>query len=292
MTLATHGRYPFVPITRRRLPHWPDGRRLAVCVTLNLEVYAFGEGLKEDIVPGLGTPDVLNCSWNEYGNRVGAWRLLDLFRETSIVPTLSINSRICTIHREIPDAFRDIGAAIVCHGRTNSESQADLTEADEWALIQDARDELAQWSGTPPLGWLGPWIAETSRSPDLLKEAGFRYVLDWCMDDQPVWMTTRHGPLLSIPYSQELNDSNAIAGRRHSASEFADMIVDQYDEMRRQAEDQPLVMSVALHAHVAGQPFRIKALRQALAHIGQACPDTWITGSDAVALHVPPPSPS
>lgn len=285
MKITGHGRFPFAPITRRTLGPWPEGRRLAVYVALNLEVYAFGSGLKEDIVPGLGTPDVLNCSWNEYGNRVGAWRLLDLFRETGIVPTLSLNSRLCTVHPEVPDAFRKAGAAFVCHGRTNSESQAGLAESDERALIEEARDEVARFAGTPPQGWLGPWIAETAATPDLLQEAGFGYVLDWCMDDQPVWMTTRGGRILAVPYTQELNDSNAIACRRHTAAEFADMIVDQYDEMLRQSADQPLVMSVALHSHVAGQPFRIKALRRALAHIGRTRPETWVTTSDRIAAH-------
>src|SRR3954451_20847058 len=125
MKLKSHTRYPFVPITRRPAMSWPSGKRLAIYVALNLEIYAFGEGLKEDIVPGLGTPDVLNYSWNEYGNRVGAWRLLDLFEEVGLQPTLSLNALLCEIYPEIPDAFRKRGAAIVAHGRTNSESQAD-----------------------------------------------------------------------------------------------------------------------------------------------------------------------
>ena len=61
------------------------------------------------------------------------------------------------------------------------------------------------------------------------------------------------------------------------------MIVAQYDEMLRQSEQQPLVMSVALHSHVAGQPFRINALRSALRHIAARHADTWVTTSDAIA---------
>jgi hypothetical protein len=283
MQIKPHGRFPFSPITARTFGGWPDGRRLAIYVALNLEVYSFGEGMKEDIVPGLGTPDVLNISWNEYGNRVGAWRLLELFQEVGIVPTLSLNSRLCAIHPEIPDAFLKAGAAIVCHGRTNAEAQAGLGEADERTLITEARDELGRWLGFAPRGWLGPWIAETAVTPDLLQEAGFGYLLDWCMDDQPVWMQTRTGRILSVPYPQELNDSNAVACRRHTANQFADMIVGQYDEMLRQCRGQPLVMGVALHAHVAGQPFRIDALRPALAHIARRNELTWLTTTDAIA---------
>jgi allantoinase len=283
MRLKTHARYPFSPITSRPQGTWPDGKRLAIYVALNLEIYCFGEGLKEDIVPGLGTPDVLNYSWNEYGNRVGAWRLLELFQDAGIPPTLSLNSMLCGAHPEIPAAFAKAGAAIVCHGRTNAEAQAGLDEAAERKLIEDARDQIARLTGKPPAGWLGPWIAETERTPDLLQDAGFTYLLDWCMDDQPVWMTTRQGRILSVPYSQELNDSNAIACRRHTAADFADMIVAQYDEMLRQSDSQPLVMSVALHAHVAGQPFRIAQLRSAMRYIGSRHDKAWVTTSDAIA---------
>jgi peptidoglycan/xylan/chitin deacetylase (PgdA/CDA1 family) len=285
MDLPHPGRFDDVPIVRRPQAAWPQGKRLAVYVALNLESYAFGEGLSEDIVPGSGMPDVLNWSWREYGNRVGAWRLLDAFKQSGIAPSLLVNSAIYARHAELAQAFRDAGAAIVAHGRTNSESQAGLDEAAERQLIFEARDAIAAHAGGPPQGWLGPWIAETPRTPDLLRAAGFSYVLDWCMDDQPIWLAARGGRLLSVPYPQELNDSNAIVARRHSAADFADMIVDQFDEMREQATGQPLVMGVALHAYVAGQPFRLRKLKAALRHIGTSYPDVWLATSDAIAAH-------
>jgi allantoinase len=285
LDLPHPGRFEDVPIVRRPQAAWPQGKRLAVYVALNLETYAFGEGLSEDIVPGSGTPDVLNWSWREYGNRVGAWRLLDAFAACGLTASLLVNSEIYKRQSELAHAYRNAGAAIVAHGRSNSESQAGLDEAAERQLIVEARDAIAAHVGTPPQGWLGPWIAETAQTPDLLKQAGFSYVLDWCMDDQPIWLKTRAGPLLSVPYPQELNDSNAIVARRHSAADFADMIVDQFDEMRDQAQHQPLVMGVALHAYVAGQPFRLRKLRAALRHIGTAHKDVWLATSDAIAAH-------
>ena len=92
--LRSHGRYAYSPITQRPDFSWPGGKRLAVYVALNLEHYAFGEGLVEEIVPALDTHDVLNHSWREYGNRVGAWRLLDLFTKCGLPPSLLVNSDI------------------------------------------------------------------------------------------------------------------------------------------------------------------------------------------------------
>ena len=118
-----------------------------------------------------------------------------------------------------------------------------------------------------PRGWLGPWISESDVTPDLLKEAGYDYVLDWCHDDRPVALATRAGPLLSVPYPQEANDANAIVVRRMTAEHFADLIVDQFDEMLEQATDTALVCPISLHPHVSGQPHRLRQLRRAFAHI-------------------------
>jgi allantoinase len=284
--LRHHGRFEPVPIHRRTLPAWPGGHGLAVYVALNLEQYAFGEGLVEDLVPGIPAPDVLNNSWREYGNRVGAWRLHALFRQLGWPVTLLINSELYGTWPELVAAFRDERAEIAAHGRTNSQHQAALGEADERALIDLVTACIAQNEGRPPGGWLSPWIAETERTPDLLHEAGYRYLLDWCMDDQPVWFKTRGGRILSVPYPQELNDSAAVIGRQVGAAEFADMIVDQFDEMLEQSRAQPLVMGVALHAMIAGQPFRIRHLRRALEHIAARRADCWLTTAGEIASAV------
>jgi peptidoglycan/xylan/chitin deacetylase (PgdA/CDA1 family) len=144
---------------------------------------------------------------------------------------------------------------------------------------------LQRVTGKPPSGWSSPWIAETALTPDLLQEAGFSYLLDFCMDDQPVWIRTRHGRILSVPYSQELNDSSAIIGRHVGAEEFSAMIVDQFEEMRQTADDRPLVMSVVTHSFISGQPFRLRALRRALEHISKSREPLWVTQPGDIASY-------
>ena len=285
MKLAAHGRYAYSPITARADFAWPEGRRLAVYVALNLEHFAFGEGLGAELAPGGPPPDVLNYAWRDYGNRVGAWRLLDLFDRLALPSAALLNSAILEHCPALAEAFRARGDEIVGHGRSNAERQSVLAEAEERALIAEATARLAAWSGAVPAGWLGPWIAESRVTPDLLREAGYRYLLDWCHDDQPVWMRTRAGPLLAVPYPQELNDIPAIAVRRAGASEFADMIVDQFDEMLDQSAAQPLVMGIALHAYIVGQPYRLRHLRRALAHLAVRRPEVWLTTPGSIADH-------
>ncbi len=284
--LRTHGRYDYSPIVDRPKGVWPNGKGLAVYIALNLEQYAFGEGLVEDLVPGIPAPDVLNNSWRDYGNRVGAWRLLSLLSKHTLPVSLLINTELYAVAPQLVAAFRAYGAEIASHGRTNSEHQAGLDEQRERALIDTVTASFIEHEGQAPAGWLSPWIAETDLTPDLLQEAGYHYVLDWCMDDQPVWLRTRNGRILSLPYPQELNDSAAIIGRRVSASEFSDMIIDQFDEMLEQSSEQPLVMGIALHSMIVGQPFRLRQLRRALAYIAKHRERCWLTTAGAIARTV------
>ncbi|GAA4224639.1 peptidoglycan/xylan/chitin deacetylase (PgdA/CDA1 family) [Sagittula marina] len=285
MSLPGHGRYEYVPITRRPKILWPGEKRLAVYIGLNLEHFSFGEGLGAELAPGGPQPDVLNYAWRDYGNRVGAWRMLDLLDELDMPATILANSAMYDYAPDLLAAFRTRGDEIAGHGRTNSERQSTMTEAQERAMITEATQTLLKAEGTPPKGWLSPWIAESPVTPDLLVEAGYSYTLNWCMDDQPVWMKTRAGPLLSVPYPQELNDIPAIVARKDSASEFADMIIDTCDEMLQQSANQSLVMGIALHPYIVGQPFRLRHLRRALAHVASRRDEIWLTQAAEIASH-------
>lgn len=290
--LPSHQRYTYSGITERTPYSWPNGSKLAVYVALNLEHYAFGEGLTEELVTGMPKHDILNHSWREYGNRVGAWRLIELFNEVGLPVTVLVNSEIYGECPQLIAAFRARGDEVAAHGRTNSERQSELAEPAEAALINTVTQTITKHEGRAPRGWLGPWIAETKVTPDLLHEAGYDYVLDWCADDQPIWLKTRKGRLLAVPYPQELNDSSAIIGRRVGAGEFADMVVDQFDEMLRQSRTgndsnpaQPLVLGLALHSYIVGQPFRLTHLRRALQHIAAHRDEIWLTTAGAIAQH-------
>jgi allantoinase len=283
MSLPHHNRYDYVPIQARPDFDWPNGKRLAVYLGVNLEHFAFGEGLGAQLAPGGPQPDVLNYAWRDYGNRVGAWRLIDLLDQLDLPATVLVNSAMYDYAPELMAAHAARGDEIAGHGRTNSEHQGTLSEAEERTLIAQASDVLTKAHGCPPKGWLSPWIAESDVTPDLLQEQGYAYTLNWCMDDQPVWMRTRSGPLLSIPYPQEINDIPSIMARKDTAETFANMIIDTFDEMRDQAIAQPLVMGIALHPYIVGQPGRLRQLRRALSHICTYRDEIWITRAQDIS---------
>ena len=266
--LKSHGRYAYSAITRRPDYSWPGKKRLAVYLGYNLEHFDFGSGLGAALGPRSPEPDVLNYSWRDYGNRVGAWRCLELFDELKLPAALILNTAIYDYCPEVVEAHVKRGDELVGHGHTNSERQSELPEPDEKKLLAECKSEIKRQSGQDVAGWLSPWISESPVTPDLLAETGYRYTLNWCHDDQPVEFATRSGKTLwSIPYPQELNDIPMVVARLMDGRDYADLVVDNFDEMLRQSKEQPLVMGIALHPYIVGQPYRLRHLRRALRHL-------------------------
>ena len=288
MDLKTHNRYGYSPINERPDYDWPDGKRLAVYFALNIEHFSFGEGLGHTPTHPGTPPDVRNYSWRDYGLRVGIWRILDLFDEFELPVCHLMNTAIYDYAPQIPARIRERKDEFIGHGRTNSEEQATCPKNDERRLIHESTEAFRRNEGEAPRGWMGPWISESVDTPDLLKEAGYHYLLDWCADDQPFWMTTRAGPILSIPYHIEINDSPAQLTRRHSADDFTRMVTAHFGEQLRQSGKQPLVFSLALHTFVSGQPYRLAGLRDILLHIVNhpGIDKVWFTRPGAIYDHI------
>ncbi|MDJ0387029.1 polysaccharide deacetylase family protein [Roseomonas sp. E05] len=285
--LPSHNRYDYHPWPERPLYSWRGGAKLAVYLGINLEHFAFGEGLGAELAPGGPQPDVLNYAWRDYGNRVGAWRLIELLDALRLPATVLLNSAMYDHAPSLVAAHRARGDEIAAHGRTNSERQSTMDEATERAMIAEVTAAIASAEGARPNGWLSPWIAESHHTPDLLAEAGYRYTLNWCADDQPIWLRTRAGRLLAVPYPQEVNDIPAIAVRKDSAEQFAAMIMADFEERLRQIQDgRPQVMGIALHPYLVGQPYRLRALRGALEYIAARQDLVWFATAGQIAEHV------
>jgi peptidoglycan/xylan/chitin deacetylase (PgdA/CDA1 family) len=284
--LPRHDRYGHSAIAHRPEYRWPNGARLALLVCNNIEWFAWRAGLGSDST-GLPQPQgQRNYAWRDYGNRVGLWSLLEMLDDLSLPSAHNVNSAALDACPEIAPALRARGDEFVGHGRTNAERQDGMWEEDERRLIQESRDGIARHAGVAPAGWLGPYIAQSAATLDLLKEEGFSYVMDWPADDQPFWMRTRAGPILSVPYAIELNDSPALLARQHTGREFAEMIVDQFDEMLEQSHRRPLVCSIVLHPFIVGQPFRLRPLRAALRHVLSHRERLWVTRPGELARYV------
>ena len=284
--LRTHGRYTYSPITERPDYSWPDDKRLAVYVANNVEVFSYGEGKGAAIAPPEQALSHSVYSWRDYGNRVGIWRLMEMFDALDIPCEHQINTAIYDECPQIAEAIRARGDEILGHGITNSEEQGKLDEAAEAAHIKTVTDTITRHEGSPPIGWMSPWLSNSEVTADLLQEAGYRYFMDWTSDDQPIWMKTRHGRILSMPYPIECNDNRALVWFRYSSEEFAQMLLDQIEEMLEQSHQQPLVCPISLHPFVVGRPYRMRQLRRVFERLNTLRGDIWLTRPRDICAHI------
>ena len=200
-----HNRFDYSPIIKREPIRWPNGARVAVWVIPNIEHYEFD-------IPGIGmqpfniVPDVINYAWRDYGPRVGIWRLMEALGQYGMRGTVALNSAVCDHYPIIIEEAKKRNWEFMGHGITNSRLLNGLSEEEERKVIRETIQTITKAVGKAPEGWLGPALAETFITPDLLAEEGIRYLCDWCNDDQPYPMKVKKGKLISVPYSVEIND--------------------------------------------------------------------------------------
>ena len=283
--LPSLNRFPYSGIRSRPDFNWPEGKRLAVHIAINLEHFIFGEG-GVDLDRPTPSPNHRSYLWRDYGNRVGVWRLLDLFDELNLPIGVIMNASIYDHCPESVAAFRERGDEIIGHGMTNSKKPSEMTEEEETNMVRHVTDAITKHEGRPPMGWLTPYLNPSAISTDILKEAGYEYVLDWGIcDDQPFWARTRSGPILAVPYPLELNDQPATIFRHNTAVEFADMIIDHFTEHLRASAKYSAVCSISLHHFIFGQPYRLHQLRRAFEHILAHRDKIWLTTPGKIARH-------
>jgi peptidoglycan/xylan/chitin deacetylase (PgdA/CDA1 family) len=255
----------------------PEGARMAVWVIVNVEEWDIKEAMPRTVLTppagGSPMPDIPNWAWHEYGNRVGFWRMLEVFDDFSIPAVLAINGSAIAAYAPIARAACNRKWEFMGHGLTQKNMQKVEDEAQD---IQRTTEAIANFTGRRPLGWLGPGLTETWETPDLLVEAGYGYVCDWVLDDQPLQLKTRSGSIVSIPYTQECNDVAMMLIQHHRACEYADRAIDQFTQLNHDARTSARVMALVVHPYIMGAPHRLKYFRRAIEHIkGSGCALFW-----------------
>ena len=245
-------------------PH-PKGAIL-VHLVVNVEHWQFEAAMpRTTITPPHGketVPDVPNFSWVDYGMRAGLPRIIDAIRSRGLTASTSFNAGVIDAYPRAATAMRDAGWEFIGHGV----HQKALNHAadGEGAVIVRALDMIEAFTGQRPRGWLGPGLRESYQTPELLKAAGVDYVFDWVVDDLPNWMQTERGPLLSLPYNLEINDSIIYAIEKHSSDEMLQRLTRTLALFVREARQQPRVLAIGLHPHLIGVPHRFGSFEQML----------------------------
>jgi peptidoglycan/xylan/chitin deacetylase (PgdA/CDA1 family) len=248
---------------------WPNNARLALWIVPNIEFFEYmpGRNHSRDPWPRMPHPDIRGYGLTDYGSRVGFWRMLDAFDDYKIRATMSLNVACYAHFPEIREACEARGYDAMSHGVYNSEYISELSEADERADIRRTQDLFRDLSGRELTGWYSSAGSPTLITPDILADAGIEYFVDWMYDDQPFPMKVKSGQLISMPYSMDPNDAWNFRGPGVEAAEFVNTIKDQFDRLYKESEHTGLVMNLALHPYVFGQPHRIDHLRRLFDYI-------------------------
>jgi peptidoglycan/xylan/chitin deacetylase (PgdA/CDA1 family) len=275
--------FDYSAIVDREPIRWPGGARVAFYVGLNIEHYQVDRPSTSIFAGTAGqVPDPLNYGWRDYGPRVGFWRILESLDRAGIRASALLNSEVVEHYPRLIEAGRERDWAWLAHGRNNSVLQAEIAAADERAYLADVLGTIERGTGKRPRGWMGPALSESFRTPELLRELGVDYVLDWTNDDQPYPL--RVPGLFSVPYSVELNDNTLFLGTGLTGPDFVRIVRDQLDRLWADSETSGRVLALALHPFVTGQAFRARYLDEALAYIVEH-PGVWVTTSDEIAAH-------
>lgn len=233
-----------------------NGKPLMVHLAMSVEYWPFDKPMPRGIVPAPhgaqpAPPDVPNFSWVEHGVRAGVPRLMRMLRQRGLPVSVVANAQVADIYPSLMEAVVDAGWELVGHGFFQRSLKTVEDEGDE---IRRSLARLEQVSGKRPRTWLGCGLGETFDTPDILKSEGVEFLHDWAVDDLPVWMRTRHGPLLALPYTFDLNDVPMYLVQGSSGDEIykrVEATLATYDE---ELPDQCRVLTLSIHPHIVGAP--------------------------------------
>jgi allantoinase len=278
-----HERFDYSAIVDRRPWRLPRGARIAVWTIVNVEEWDIEKPMARQVLPvpqGVSVvPDVPNWAWHDYGMRVGIWRLMAALQARKVPATTSINAAVCDRYPRVAQAMLDAGWEFMGHGVRQG---AMHLLPDQRAAIREAVDILHKFTGKKPKGWLGPGLTETWETLDYLAEAGIQYVSDWVNDDQPYEIRTTKGPLISVPYSLEINDIPMMIVQHHESPAWVQRCRDHFDRLYAEGARQPRVMAIAVHPYIHGVPHRIKYFEAVYDYIRKK-KGVWFTTGEGIA---------
>jgi peptidoglycan/xylan/chitin deacetylase (PgdA/CDA1 family) len=267
-----HDRYDWSMLPRRKPVAWPGGARIALWVVPALEWFPLnmaGQPFKPPGAMQTAYPDLRHYTLRDYGNRVGIFRIMQALGRHAIPATVAVNAAVALRYPSLIERCKALGWEFIANGLDMDHlHHGGLDPAEEQRWIEQSLEILRRATAAPVRGWLSPAKSESFQTLDLLGQAGIDYVCDWVNDDMPYAMRTAAGPLVAMPHPIDIDDHTILVNNHHTEDDFRDQLIDHFDVLYREsAHEGGRVMAISLHPWVIGQPYRIRALEEALAHI-------------------------
>lgn len=265
---------------------WPGEARVAFWLCPCIVFYEFVPPPNPWIDAWARTPapDVMGYSRQDYGSRVGFWRMLDTLDKHGARCTAVVNSEALVRFADVTRAITSRRWDVAGHGAANTRFVYGLSAHEELNAYLEMRHIAKAQTGVEMtgMGGAGPQAA-TAETPDVLAKAGFLYHTDWFCDDRPFPLRVREGRLIGMPYSVEINDT-LIVGAGGEGKDFYEIVCRQFDQLYREGEHDGRVMCMSIHPNLIGQPHRIRWLDRALAYIA-GFQKVWHATGEEIARH-------
>jgi peptidoglycan/xylan/chitin deacetylase (PgdA/CDA1 family) len=275
-----HDLYPFSEIVTRPPLRWPGGAPVALWSVLYLDYWELKEPKGAHRAPGVhgmwGSqfPDLRTYTYRLYGERIGVFRVLDVFKRHGIRTTVAAGAEVCRRYPSLISLCADLGHEIAAHGTHATRMiTSRMTEAEERSFIADSVAAVERASSVQPRGWFGQDHGESERTPRLVAEAGLDYIADWPNDEQPYWMTTGR-PLVSLPVQAELDDLQLLWIRQQPAWRYPELVQTAADTLARDGAAGGRTLGLGIRTWLFGRPHRIRYLDDALSRL-RKMPGIW-----------------
>ncbi|KAA1244946.1 polysaccharide deacetylase family protein [Aquimarina sp. RZ0] len=264
-----HDRYEWSMLTDRKKISWPNGKKIALWVNVNLQFFPLNQKGIPFKAPGGMTkpyPDLRHFSLRDYGNRVGIYRFFKAFDTYNIRPTFAVNTRLAERIPYLTSVLKERGDEIICHGyHMDALHYGGLDIKKENEQVKRSLDRLRKLTEQEIKGWVSPAKSESENTPDLLAAHGITYFCDWVNDEMPYDFNVKNGKLTAMPLSTELEDFFIILNNLHTAGDWADQVEDAFHFLLEETKTQGgRILSLNIHPWVLGQPHRIKYLERVL----------------------------
>ncbi|MGB3712511.1 MAG: polysaccharide deacetylase family protein [Erythrobacter sp.] len=279
-----HDLYAWSNMHERAPVRWPKGS-VAVWLVVSLEWFPIQPGGPFKAPGHMVTPypDYRHYTARDYGNRVGAWRLLDAFAQAGVSASFAVNAAVAERYPELVEAVQAGGHEIIAHSTDmNGTIDASLGEKAERELIADAMARLERATGTRPEGWLSIARQQSFSTLDILKDEGLTYCCDWVNDELPYRFANG---LIDLPLNHELSDRQIIAVQQQSADSWAQSMRDAFDWLAQEARQQEggRMLPIHLTPYIMGLPYRIAALEGLLSDFAGREAAWFARGCDIVS---------
>ncbi|MFQ5426047.1 MAG: polysaccharide deacetylase family protein [Gaiellales bacterium] len=274
-------RADYSPIVDRPPLRLPGDARVAIWPIVNVEEWEIDKPMARSLLPAPQgrevIPDIANFSWFDYGLRIGFWRIKEVLDRHGVRASLSLNASICDSHPRIVTECAQSEWEVLGHGYVQRVLNV---EDDERDVIRRTLDRIEEFTGSRPRGWMGPGLAETFETPDILAEEGVDFVCDWCNDDQPYEMKVQSGRLAALPYTVELNDIPMYLVQHHRSPEIFERARDTFETLYREGESNARIMAISVHPYITGAAHRVGYYDRIFEYVSEFDGVAFMTGAE------------